>query len=146
MNKGFIYKITNIVNDNFYIGSTNNFKRRMFQHKSQLKNNKHSNKKLQNSYNKYGLDNFKFEIVEECEDRFIREQFFIDTLTPVFNIIKTAGGGGAKWSEERKKETKEKNRMSRLFVDNGPSGFGDLDYLVRSSDAWYESGGIDPIM
>lgn len=49
-----IYKILNIKNGKFYIGSSNNIKVRWSQHKTLLKNNKHENKYLQNAWNKYG--------------------------------------------------------------------------------------------
>ena len=46
-----IYKI--IINNKVYIGSSFNIQRRLIQHKSNLKNNKHDNQHLQNAYNKY---------------------------------------------------------------------------------------------
>ena len=35
--------------------------------KTLLKNNRHHNEHLQNAYNTYGYDNFKFYIIEKCE-------------------------------------------------------------------------------
>jgi len=43
-----IYKITNLKNGKVYIGSSKNIKRRLIEHKSRLKNNKHINKYFQN--------------------------------------------------------------------------------------------------
>jgi group I intron endonuclease len=63
MNQG-IYKIINIQNDNFYIGSSVNLHRRKIRHFSELRNNKHNNKHLQNAWNKYGENCFVFVIVE----------------------------------------------------------------------------------
>ena len=57
-----IYKITNNINNKFYIGSSKNITKRFKEHKWRLKNNKHPNNKLQNSWNKYGEENFKFEV------------------------------------------------------------------------------------
>lgn len=45
--KGGIYVIRNSINSLIYIGSTNNFTRRMTRHKSSLKCNKHDNTHLQ---------------------------------------------------------------------------------------------------
>jgi hypothetical protein len=55
--------------------------------------NKHSNQHLQNSWNKYGEQNFRFEIVEECypSDCITREQHYFDTLHPQYNILSVAG-------------------------------------------------------
>jgi len=65
-----IYKIVNIVNGKIYIGSALNIYNRIFgsssiSHLKALKNNNHINKKLQNSFNKYGEDSFEFFIVEK---------------------------------------------------------------------------------
>ncbi len=61
-----IYKITNIVNKKIYIGSSNNIDRRWSEHKKLLKINKHHNSHLQASFNKYGIDKFKFDIMMYC--------------------------------------------------------------------------------
>lgn len=75
-----IYKITNIINNKCYVGSSVNITGRWYQHKTELKFNKHHSIKLQRSYNKHGVDNFKYEIIEECdiETLIIREQYYID--------------------------------------------------------------------
>jgi len=76
-----IYKIVNLKNGKLYIGSTSNdFRERWWTHKSYLNNNKHDNKHLQNAWNKYGGQNFKFEIIEECKKEILREkeQYYID--------------------------------------------------------------------
>jgi group I intron endonuclease len=75
-----IYKITNIVNDKCYIGSSVSVFKRLNAHKGLLKNNKHFNKHLQSSFNKYGIEQFTFDILEEVLDiNFIndREEYYI---------------------------------------------------------------------
>lgn len=80
MNCG-IYKITNVVDGKNYVGSSIELSRRKNTHFNLLRNNKHPNRYLQNAYNKYGEDNFKFtpiEFVEEkelelCEAKHIKE-------------------------------------------------------------------------
>jgi group I intron endonuclease len=62
-----IYKIINVVNNKFYVGSAVDFKRRKARHFSELRNKKHNNQKLQNAWNKYGEQAFVFVIVEELE-------------------------------------------------------------------------------
>lgn len=60
-----IYKITCISNSKIYIGSSIDIKRRIQNHKAALRNNRHDNIHLQRAWNKYGENNFTFEIIEE---------------------------------------------------------------------------------
>lgn len=62
-----VYKIE--CNNNFYIGQTNNFKRRVWEHKDSLKKNKHCNKYLQQAYNIFGDSSFNFEELIQCNTR-----------------------------------------------------------------------------
>lgn len=112
MNSG-VYQIKNIINNKIYIGSTKNLTKRKILHFYQLNNNKHHNQYLQNSFNKYGKDSFIFEIIEYCskKDLFKKEQYYIDTLMPEYNILKIVGSClGYKHS----KKTKEKIRVAQL--------------------------------
>jgi group I intron endonuclease len=106
-----IYKITNLVNNKCYIGSSaTNLKQRWRAHKASLNANKHWNILLQRSWNKYGADQFRFEVLEEClpEDCITREQWYLDNVlnrTIDFNISFTAGSPrGVKRSEETKRK------------------------------------------
>lgn len=62
-----IYKIINIINNKFYVGSAVDLKRRKTRHFSELRTNKHNNSKLQNAWNKYGEQAFVFVVVEELD-------------------------------------------------------------------------------
>jgi group I intron endonuclease len=64
-----IYKIINVVNNKFYIGSAVSFRKRKTRHFSELRNNKHNNRHLQAAWRKYGEQAFVFVVVEEVEDR-----------------------------------------------------------------------------
>lgn len=63
----FIYLITNIINQKKYVGITtqNNPKRRWIEHKSKCLKNKELKIPLYNAMRKYGIDNFKFEVIEQ---------------------------------------------------------------------------------
>ena len=90
--KSGIYKITNLINGKFYIGSSTNLYKRFHSHKSKLINNIHPNLKLQSSFNKHGISNFKFEILATCPKEYCikLEQWFLDNLKPIYNISPTA--------------------------------------------------------
>lgn len=81
-NKTGVYLITNFVNSRVYVGSTtDSFGRRWYSHRYMLSRNKHGNTHLQNAWNKYGEDTFKFSIMEEMHDVeliYEREQHWID--------------------------------------------------------------------
>lgn len=59
-----IYRITNMANNHYYIGSAESFARREWQHKYALRRNEHKNPRLQAAWNKYGADMFVFEVIE----------------------------------------------------------------------------------
>lgn len=76
-----IYRITNLINGKFYIGSSHHTPDRWSQHKSQLRLNKHGCRYLQRAWNKHGEVNFVFEVIEVVCDRqqlIVREQFWLD--------------------------------------------------------------------
>lgn len=98
MAKCGIYKIENLITHHVYIGQSRNIEIRWRRHKDDI----HSGKKdypLYRAINKYGIDNFSFEVIEECpkENLDEREQFWIK----YYNSYKdgynqTLGGQGAK--------------------------------------------------
>ena len=77
-----IYKITNKINGKCYIGQAQDIYKRWNDHRSCAFNKNHSNHNavLYRAIRKYGLDNFKFEIIEECSlDKLNeREIYYID--------------------------------------------------------------------
>jgi len=79
--KNVIYKIRNIINNKFYVGSTVNSRVRFQTHRRNLRAGKHQSPHMQAAWNKYGEDCFKFEIIEivECsEDLLAAEQKWLD--------------------------------------------------------------------
>lgn len=65
MSKPVIYKIRNVVNQKFYVGSTINSKERFRTHRNKLRRGAHHTPHLQAAWNKYGEECFVFEVVEE---------------------------------------------------------------------------------
>lgn len=86
-----IYCYTNLINNKKYIGQTNNLKRRIKQH---LQDSLHNysearyNQLIHQAIRKYGIDNFKIEVLEEeisDDDIDEREQYYIkyyNTISP----------------------------------------------------------------
>ena len=61
-----IYILTNSINGKRYVGQSKNIKRRIREHIRSLRRGAHYNSYLQNSFDKYGEDQFVFSIIEEC--------------------------------------------------------------------------------
>ena len=104
-----IYKITNTITGDFYIGSSKNVKHRWAEHKCQSTWKNHPNKQLYQDMQKYGLENFVFEVLAEVEEGSLKEteQKFIETLNPTYNQMNAKG-----WDIERKKEYNKEYQKS----------------------------------
>lgn len=63
-----IYRISNMANGKYYIGSADSFARREWQHKYDLRRGVHKNPRLQAAWNKYGAEMFVFEVLEEIPE------------------------------------------------------------------------------
>ena len=72
-----IYKIENLINGKVYIGQSINTSARWLAHKEVLSMPSHAyelKKPLYKDMNKYGIENFKFEIIEECDKEKLNEK------------------------------------------------------------------------
>lgn len=132
-----IYKIENIITNDIYIGSAIDIKSRWRRHKLDLRKEKHHSIILQRAYDKYGIENFIFEILEECEKEHLIniEQKYLDEKSPKYNICSYAYNTlGRKDTEETKvkkrkyalennirppKETYENRRKKVAMIENG---------------------------
>lgn len=113
-----IYRLVD-QSDREYIGSSVNLKLRKYTHFWLLKKNRHFNIKLQNSWNKYGEDFFRFEAFYVCakEELLKIEQAILDNVKPHYNIALTTNVimTGRKFSEEHKRKIREANSGSNHY-------------------------------
>ena len=103
-----VYKITNNITGDFYIGSSKDIKLRWYIHKSPYTIKQHPNVKLYKAMTQYGRDNFTIDIIEETNNLREREQYWIEYLKPVYNDRHADG-----YNIERKKESMR--RSSRKY-------------------------------
>ena len=123
-----IYKIENRENGKLYIGQAKDIRDRWRHHVAALRNEYHSNKHLQYSWNKYGKESFIFSIIEICsiEELNDKEIFWIKECKSAdsrygYNI---ALGGesptkGRKHSEETKRKISQA-RIGKYCGENSP--------------------------
>ena len=104
-----VYKITNTITGDFYIGSSKDVKRRWSSHKWQSTWNEQPNKQLYQDMQKFGVDKFEFEVLEIVEADKLKEieQQFIEALKPTYNQMNANG-----LDIERYKETKKEYQKS----------------------------------
>ena len=114
-NQSGIYKLT--INNKFYIGSAKNIGIRLSKHLLDLERNLHHSIYLQRAWNKY--QNINIEIIEICDNIIEREQYYIDTLQPHFNLCKNATNcNGIKRSENHKNKISEHHKNNKEYWDN----------------------------
>ncbi len=116
-----IYSIYSKSNKKTYIGSTNDYNKRKRRHISDLKLNRHHSILLQRHFNKYGIDDISFELLEyvkEEKDLITIEQKYIDKYNPSFNILTVAGSPlGRICSDETKEKLRKINLGKKLSKD-----------------------------
>jgi group I intron endonuclease len=123
MNQSGIYSIENKINKNKYIGKSIEPNNRWYKHISKLRNNNHENQYLQNAWNKYGEENFKFCIIEECEKLYLseREIYYIKKLnTKRPNGYNLTDGGDGLLGRKVSKKTREKMSKKRKIRLSNP--------------------------
>lgn len=112
-----IYKVENIINHKCYIGQSVQIEKRFKQHKNNYDN---KNERIYDSYfyraiRKYGIDNFKFEILELCDQSELndREAFWIKKFDSYKNgYNETLGGDGS--------IRVDRSEFEHYFLSNNP--------------------------
>ena len=106
-----IYKITNTITGDFYIGSSKNIKQRWAFHKIPSMWKQCPNNPMYLDMQKYGVDNFVFEVLEVVEQDKLKvtEQQFIEKLQPTYNSNNAKGLN----IERRKEYKKEYNKSDK---------------------------------
>lgn len=95
---GYIYKITNTLNGKIYIGQTvKSLQKRFTQHKNNSNKPYFSQIVLYKAFNKYGIENFTFEEVEQVDNSNLdeREKYWIEYYDSYFNGYNSTFGGRA---------------------------------------------------
>ena len=140
-----IYKITNKINGDAYIGQSVEVEDRLNDHKKPYNWNREENKRLYQAFISFGLNNFTFEIIEECKINQLneREQYWINFYDTYPNQYNMTPGGQFNAGEchpshklteidvidirTRYSQKERKNEVYSLYKDRiGESGFSKI--------------------
>lgn len=129
LNSPGIYKIINPKNNKAYVGSAFNIRKRWKAHRTALRHNRHINRYLQSTANKYGLKNLIWKVIEYVPPSMTkketgqllvtREQYWINKTksydrTRGYNLSPTAGSPlGVKHTPESRKRMSESHLGNR---------------------------------
>ena len=130
-----IYRITNTITGDFYIGSSKDVKRRWAIHKCQSTWNECPNNPMYNDMKLYGTDKFAFEILEIVEENKLKEieQQFIETLKPTYNSCNAKG-----LNIERRKKTHKKAQNKYEKSDKRKKAKKEYQKEYQKSDKFKE--------
>jgi group I intron endonuclease len=110
-----VYTIKSLKDNKILVGQSVNAVNRLSQHKFHLRNNTHDNRHLQSAYNKYGVDNFQFQILLTCEEEHLysEENYWCNLLNAHnhkfgYNIKPTHPNGNYRHSKETRLKISEK--------------------------------------
>jgi group I intron endonuclease len=121
-----IYLVTNTINGKVYVGSSKCVRIRLRNHYNQLKTGIHRNQRLLKDINKFDLDNFIFELLEKCDEKYLseRETYWINAFNSTskdigYNIIADTMHHcrGIKKSEEHKLKLSISKRKTWNFLN-----------------------------
>ena len=111
-----IYKITNKVNSKSYIGLSSNIEERFKKHRQMQ-----GEKILYSAFQKYGIENFDFSIIELCSSELLseREKYWIEYFGSFKNGYNaTLGGDGKSYIDYDLVVITYKELYKRFFVQN----------------------------
>ena len=136
-----VYKITNNITGDFYIGSSKNIKSRWAGHKCLSTWKQQPNSKLYKDMAKYGLGNFIFEVLEETADLKEREQYYIEQLKPSYNNYLAKGLNTERSKETHKRCCKEYYEIHRdeIFTYNKAYYQAHRNEHNTRMKAWYNT-------
>ncbi len=114
-----IYKITNAITGDFYIGSSKDVKRRWRDHKKISLWDRCPNCPMYQDMKKYGVDKFDFQVIAEAEIDKLKEteQQFIEKLQPTYND-RNANGLDIERQKETNKESKREYHKTDKYKES----------------------------
>lgn len=97
----YIYKIINDLNGKIYVGKTEfSIEKRFKEHCRDAQRSRNEKRPLYDAMQKYGIDHFHIELIEETDNPEEREKYWIEALrTFKYGYNATRGGDGTVYSD-----------------------------------------------
>lgn len=138
-----LYAIVNRANRMAYVGSSNDIKRRVKEHRTALKLNKHHCNYLQNAWNKYGCDAFEIKQIASADSldyaRELEEAFLECFIDKLYNSKTTAiGFASGDKSAAKRPDWHMKTVMERLSPEERRVKYGKAKGTKRLSAGYVE--------
>lgn len=115
-----LYKITNLINNKVYIGQTIHPNKRWWEHCFHAKQ-KDDNLPIHLAIAKYGKENFKFEVLEWCENYDEREHELIlqyNSLSPNgYNILDGTSNNPVMFGEDHPRNTVSDEVVNNIYTE-----------------------------
>ena len=150
---GFIYKITNRVNNKSYIGQTRFTVEHRFKQHIKNYNIEHRKQPLYMAFDKYGLQNFKVETLEECDvdkldEREIYWIAYYDTFRNGYNATLGGQKHSAKyfWTDNQYEEIKSlylSGFSARYIAENFKVSRDTIRSILKSMNVKIRNHGLD---
>ena len=150
---GFIYKITNRVNNKSYIGQTRFTVEHRFKQHIKNYNIEHRKQPLYMAFDKYGLQNFKVETLEECDvdkldEREIYWIAYYDTFRNGYNATLGGQKHSAKyfWTDNQYEEIKSlylSGFSARYIAEKFKVSHDTIRSILKSMNVKMRNHGLD---
>lgn len=151
----YIYKIINDINDKVYIGKTLlSIEERFKEHCKDSKREKKEKRPLYNAMNKYGIEHFLIEEIEECDYNVVndREKYWIEYYSSFkYGYNATTGGDGVPYLDydliislwEQDKTIQEIAKLVNCYEDSvrkvlDINNISHRDRIIRSKKNQYK--------
>lgn len=150
-----IYKFTNIITGQSYIGQSRNIHKRYIQHKNRYKDSRRENSYFHSMIRNIGFDMFNFEVLEECsaDELDQREIFYISKYNTQYpnGYNMTAGGGSPHYRKLNQKTVNEiitdlkENKLTQAEIASKYSLHFNTICQINVGNTWRKESELYPI-
>ncbi len=145
-NKCGVYSFTHIPTGKKYIGSSLNCQRRYKSHLREIERLRDKAQFFHKEASKLGITNFKYEVIEYCEEseRFERELHHIKLNNSFINGFNLMKNPTKSWSYDFSPEVRQKmSEKRKAFIKNNPESASLYSESIKSANASYAANTKD---